>query len=297
MTSRRAPDYSAQLLRYLRSVVRSSARASRAAAAALRHENLMQIDRSPLRPFHEAQAAIHRESEARHLAAMALFRRQACLLGERVRSPRGLTVARPPRVIDTLVDVTGAAAVCVGLQTTRGVDALVASDSTARAAHDYEILFGEGPAHACHIEGPLFFEENDIRARWAQYASAITPLGVESVASVPLRAHDLTLGSMTAFGTSAQPIASSLPDLCTIGEAVVEVMVDEAADATDDDTDFIGDVDYRDTVHQATGMVSAQYPCSVGDALALLRAHAFVEGTDLESAAQAVIAGELRFEP
>jgi hypothetical protein len=43
-------------------------------------------------------------------------------------------------------------------------------------------------------------------------------------------------------------------------------------------------------------MVSVQYGCSVVDALALLRAHAFAAETDLHGAARAVMRGDLRFE-
>ena len=51
----------------------------------------------------------------------------------------------------------------------------------------------------------------------------------------------------------------------------------------------------RDLVHEATGMVVAQLGLSSGDALALLRAHAFVLDADLDEVARAVVERQILF--
>jgi hypothetical protein len=53
---------------------------------------------------------------------------------------------------------------------------------------------------------------------------------------------------------------------------------------------------HRVVVHQAAGRVSVQARVAVGDALALMRAHAFAHGHTLSDVANEVLAGTLRFE-
>lgn len=53
----------------------------------------------------------------------------------------------------------------------------------------------------------------------------------------------------------------------------------------------------RREIHQATGMVLAQSGASAADALLLLRAHAFANGTTLRETADAVLQGLLSFAP
>jgi len=250
-----------------------------------------------LRGIHESQAAIHRQAQARQLASAALYRRHACALSGRISRQSDLGEEDPPRFIDTLLAVTRSASVCLGLGSSRGADVVVASDQTALAAHDCEAVLGEGPVHALQLEGPLLVASDDeMRTRWTLYAAAVEPLGVEAVATVPLRVNDLTFGSLTAFGTSAQPIEPGLQDLCAIGDAVVDVLVAEWDNLPEDTMGLIGSADHRDTLHQAAGIVSVQYGCQIADALALLHAHAFAAESDLSSVTQAVVAGELRFE-
>jgi hypothetical protein len=54
--------------------------------------------------------------------------------------------------------------------------------------------------------------------------------------------------------------------------------------------------DYRAVVHQATGMVSAQLDCGIGEALVRLRGHAFGAERPIEQVAADVVTGDLRFE-
>ena len=286
---------SVKLAHLLEAASKTAARATRAAEAAEGHERMIGSGPPVLGAFHESRAALLRSSQARHLAVIDLYRHHARILSEQItgQGPGGIEA---PRFIDTLAAVTGLPSVCVGLRSPGGADAFVASDPMSRVAHDCETLLGEGPVHTSQVEGPLLATEEEIRTRWAHYAAAIERLGVRSVATVPLRVCDLTLGSMTALGTKAQPIEHRLGDLCTIGDAVVDVLVAEVDDPLADATGLIGGADYRDHVHQAAGMVSVQYGCSVGDALALLRAHAFAAETDLHGAARAVMQGDLRFE-
>jgi hypothetical protein len=53
---------------------------------------------------------------------------------------------------------------------------------------------------------------------------------------------------------------------------------------------------HRAAVHQATGMVSVQAGVPIGDALALLQAHAFADGRSISGVAADVVARHLRFD-
>lgn len=55
-----------------------------------------------------------------------------------------------------------------------------------------------------------------------------------------------------------------------------------------------GGTDLRALVHQAAGMVSVQLDCPVDDALELIKAHAFAEGTSAQAVAARITRGELR---
>jgi AmiR/NasT family two-component response regulator len=57
-----------------------------------------------------------------------------------------------------------------------------------------------------------------------------------------------------------------------------------------------GLVDDQAVVHQAAGMVSAHRQCSIGDALALLRARAFADGQPVGQLAVAVVHDGLRLD-
>ena len=274
-----------------------AARAARAAKIAERHEHMAQDCSPRLRAFHEAQAGIHRNAEDRHRAVVDLYRHHAHRLGELiVRQRRGEWAEEGPLFIDTLVAITGMSSLCVGLRSVGGADVIVVSDPTALAAHECETILGEGPEHASEVEGPLLATGDELLSRWALYAAAVEPLGVRSVATIPLRVCDLKVGNLTVFGTTARSIEGRLGELCTIGHAVEDILVAEVENPMRDATGLMEGADYRDHVHQASGMVSVQYGCQIADALALLRAHAFAADTDLHSVAKAVIRGDLRFQ-
>jgi hypothetical protein len=71
--------------------------------------------------------------------------------------------------------------------------------------------------------------------------------------------------------------------------------VQGGAEATDAHS-LLQRADRRASVHQATGIIAEQSGCGLADASALLRARAFAADVPLEELAQAVIAGEVRFE-
>jgi ANTAR domain len=58
--------------------------------------------------------------------------------------------------------------------------------------------------------------------------------------------------------------------------------------------DIFDELDYQVVIHQATGMISAYHGCPVGDAEALLRAHAYADGRSVTDVAGDVVGGRTR---
>ncbi|HET9168090.1 MAG TPA: ANTAR domain-containing protein, partial [Actinospica sp.] len=54
--------------------------------------------------------------------------------------------------------------------------------------------------------------------------------------------------------------------------------------------------DRRSVIHQAAGMVAEQMGCGLDDAQALLRAHAYSSGEELEELAKGVVERRVRFD-
>lgn len=294
MSPDRSADIDARIGSYVERIESAAHRCARAGEAAARHEQLMADDRPSVNAHHRTMARIYRQTQARHTVTMALYSRYALFLSERrFGDPHAESL---PRFVDTLGAVASSPSVCVGLCGVGSGGPVIASDRTARTAYDREVLVGEGPAHACEVDGPLIATGEEIGHRWRGYAAAVEPLGVRMVAAVPLRVSDVPLGTLTAFGTSAQPIEADLHQLVALGDAVAHVLVQDAEIPTRDGHDLIGSAEFDEVVHQAAGMVSVQFGCAVNDALALLRAHAYAAGADLHPVARAVVAGDLRLD-
>lgn len=273
---------------------RAAARAARAGSIADNHAHLALHALPPARTLHERSAVVHRRSQARQLVVSTLWQRHAEELAGR---SLGCSKVSSPRLIETVATLSGGRGVYVSLATTAGTTVVVASDESARTAHNVEVVLGEGPAQSCLVEGPLLVSGSEVQARWPLYAEAIGPLEVESLASVPLKSRHLNLGTLTTldppagFGTEA-----ALERLCVVGEAVVDVLRAEVSDSARHATGLLGHMDYKDELHQAAGVIAVQQDCAIGDALALLRARSFATGTDVDALARAVIAGELHLD-
>jgi hypothetical protein len=89
--------------------------------------------------------------------------------------------------------------------------------------------------------------------------------------------------------TVFDPDPLRLRSLSGIARDLVLVAVNEGCRAR-----LLAEGDHRAEVHQATGMVSVQCGCQVGDALLLIRAYAFSHGETIGSVADRVLRHELR---
>ncbi len=234
-------------------------------------------------------AELHRRIEARHLACARLHRLHALRLQRWCTSDRATL---RPVFMAAVAQHLGMDNAAVTLFGETGEELLVAaSDATARAAHDLELLVGEGPARDV-LDGREFVAAHDagLAGRWPQYGPALTDLGVRSVVAVPLRSSRL-LGALCAFTSRAGLQVELTPAAETVADALANTVLlashGTAGDGAPQGTLF-DDADYLAAVHQAIGMVAVQCHCDLDAALALLRARAYADGIALSELARRI---------
>jgi hypothetical protein len=267
-------------------------RAVRCADIAARHTAALEtVQNSDMRTLHESMASLHKRLTTRHATSARLHRLHIMLLDEKA--------ARPSRNASpfmlTVGSAAGAEGAAVRLVVSDGSEVVLASDELARTALDLEFMFAEGPGHDCLVDGPLSVAASELAGRWPAYGSAISDLGIRSVAAVPLQDGSVGLGSLIVFGARQSPAEPDLLRLGGIGDAFVDHLVAETEnDEWHDEvaaSPLLCEIDYRSVIHQAAGMLSDRLGYSLPDTVALLRAHAFAKGATPATVAQEVVDG------
>ncbi|MFG1792146.1 GAF domain-containing protein [Nocardia sp. NPDC049149] len=265
-------------------------RAARAAAVAAKYEELAAQPPQSMRQIRQRMAELHRRIEARHRACARLHRSHALRLQ---RWALGDRATLRPVFMAAVAEQLGADSAAVTLFGPAGEELLIAaSDGTARAAHDLELLVGEGPAHdalvsrECVIAG-----STELATRWPEYGPAVAELGVRYVAAAPLRSSDL-LGVLCAFTSRTELRDEVTMAAARMADALAHTVLLGASGIAPDGTmhgSLFNDADYLTTVHQAVGMVAVQCTCDTRAALALLRARAFADGVTVTEVARRVL--------
>lgn len=287
-------DRALELARYRVRAARARARAGQAGAAADHHERSAREGPVQLRAMHRSVADAHRGTQRRHLAVVALYDRHARSIEERDASG----TPELPGLVESVAEACGSRSAYLTLRTARGAVMVVASDETADAVHEAEAVLAEGPSLDCVGTGPVLARDGQLRTRWPLLAGAIEPFGVAALASVPLRAGDTAIGSLTAVATGAPHVGTiDLPRLDAVGEGVLEVLTAELEGPNLGATSLLGNLDAAEELHQAAGMLAVRLGLRVDDAVALLHARAFATGTDVCSLAAAVLAGTTTLDP
>ncbi|NNN37610.1 GAF domain-containing protein [Streptomyces sp. S3(2020)] len=260
---------------------------ARETSRAERHETLAAQAPGPkLRDLHLRIAALHRSTAARHATAASLQDRFVARLARWARDRR----APRPLFMAGVAEACGAGSAALTLVgATFDQLALAASDEPARAAQELEFLLGEGPARDATRElRPVSAAGRALYDRWPGYGPALAELGIARVAAVPLSLGDTCVGALAVF----DPVPGLVgPDAFM---EVAEALTRSVILSPDGDPGLDGGVTVRAVVHQAAGMLSVQVDRPVGDALELIKAHAFAEGRSAHSVATRILRGELR---
>lgn len=273
-------------------------RAARSAELAAEHDAQALRGPESLRPLHARLGALHRRMEERHLASAQLHGLLAARLDRCADGPEGALRPAFMAAIASALGASSALAILHGQQ--RGAAVVGASDRTAQAAHDLELVMAEGPTlEAARCGAPVTAAGTALADRWPRYGAAVTELGVHAVAAAPLRLPGAQIGALCALGR--EPDMGDKAGLAAgrMADAFTGLLL-QLADLPRPDEDPLGrslfeGAGYLAVVHQAAGMVSVQCDCSIEDAQDLLAMRAYAEGAPVAEIATQVVTGQTHF--
>ncbi|MGI8984160.1 MAG: ANTAR domain-containing protein [Acidimicrobiales bacterium] len=179
--------------------------------------------------------------------------------------------------------------------------AAFASNRMAEALEELQFTLGTGPRVDAHTFGvPIIECDLDaIPERWVGFCGPAVEAGTGAVFSFPLRIGAARLGAFTVYQLGSGPLQGGVyADAVVLADVATRALLAAQAGlpAGSLAAGLADEGSFAARVHQASGMVSAQLEVGVGEALARLRARAFVDGTPLAAVAGEVVARRLRFD-
>ena len=198
------------------------------------------------------------------------------------------------------LDVDGAAISLLTAGTARHT--LAATDETANLLEELQFTLNEGACMEAATTGnPVLVA--DLRhssevTRWPVFASAVMERSaVRAVFALPLQWGAVNLGVLDLY--RLQPGAlddAQLRDAIAAADAAALMMLGLRTDPDQGGGGWLDHaVAHRAEIHQAAGMVSVQLDVTTDEALARMRAHAFVHDRLLIDVARDVVARRLMF--
>jgi hypothetical protein len=180
---------------------------------------------------------------------------------------------------------------------------LGASNTSAAQAERLQFTVGEGPCLSAHAEGrAVVADEDTIRSRWPMfYDELATRSEIRGVVSLPLEDELRGFGALDLYVIPPNDVRTvPLSDARTVAREVSGIFQAASRPASQraDGPAWLDApaADRRSLVWQAMGVLNAGLEVSSADALALLRAHAYSLGRDLDDLASAVVNRELPLE-
>ncbi|MFE9442064.1 GAF and ANTAR domain-containing protein [Streptomyces sp. NPDC006602] len=185
-----------------------------------------------------------------------------------------------------------------------GSMAVAGSDARTRELVQDGVDWDEGPCHDCFKAGELLasvaLDLPEAYAAWPRFAPRARDLGFRSVAAVPLRLREQTIGALNLLRGEADALAPqqlglgrALADIATIGILQQRAVQQQALLAAQLETALQS----RIVIEQAKGALAQQQRISVDDAFALLRRHARSRQRLLTAVAQEVLDGTVELFP
>ncbi|WP_370617139.1 GAF and ANTAR domain-containing protein [Mumia qirimensis] len=192
-----------------------------------------------------------------------------------------------------LVGADGAAITIAYLSDARTT--VCATDEVISGLESLQEVLGEGPGPDAARTSEAVVADIDGSSRWPMLAQAVDEqFGPLRLHAIPLDAGDGLLGVVTFYTPIGADLAEPAENAVFLVNAAGPALAADSADHSLDD----GDDDpwsSRAVVHQATGMIMAQLRVPPGDALALLRGHAYALETDVADVAERVIDRSINF--
>jgi GAF domain-containing protein len=198
------------------------------------------------------------------------------------------------------LDVDGAAISLLTASSAR--ETLCATDATAELLEDLQFSLGEGACMEAALTGrpvlvPDLHHSTEV-GHWPVFAAAVLEQSdVGALFAVPLQWGTINLGVLDLYRTAPGSLSGAqLRDAISAADMAALMFLGMRTDPGDGawlDHSLHG----RAEIHQATGMVLVQLGVSATDALARMRAYAFVEQRLLGDVAHDVVSRRLHFTP
>ncbi len=198
------------------------------------------------------------------------------------------------------LDVDGAAISLLTASSAR--ETLCATDATAELLEDLQFSLGEGACMEAALTGrpvlvPDLHHSTEV-GHWPVFAAAVLEQSdVGALFAVPLQWGTINLGVLDLYRTAPGSLSGAqLRDAISAADMAALMFLGMRTDPGDGawlDHSLHG----RAEIHQATGMVLVQLGVSATDALARIRAYAFVEQRLLGDVAHDVVSRRLHFTP
>lgn len=223
---------------------------------------------------------------------------KAAILAQLVRvvASTGSDQPLPVRLCQASSAILGADGAAVTLCYTESTRLTVcATDEIAATLEDLQDVLSEGPGPDAYSTGRMVRAALGERAsrRWPAFtAAAQAEVGSAAISAIPIQPGIDVLGVLTLYQLPARPLAKE--------QAVAQFVADTLGAALLRDGGLEEDMgngpwSAQAQVHQAAGMVIAQLGVGPEDAMALLRAHAYADGTSMATVARAVVERKLDF--
>jgi GAF domain len=184
------------------------------------------------------------------------------------------------------LDIDGAAISLLTASSSR--ETLWATDATAELLEDLQFTLNEGACMEAATTGrPVLvpkLDHNRHTARWPMFAAAVAEKTlVGALFALPLQWGTVNLGVLDLYRATPGELSNtqSHDALAAADTAALMLLGQRTNPADPEDLGYVGgwldhSYGHRAEIHQATGMVLVQLGVSATDALARLRAHAFV---------------------
>lgn len=286
----------AQIITIQRRAALERERAGHCDVLAVRHEMRIATAADSLRALHARLARLYRGAQSRHLMAAELHE----LLAAWTEACRDCETGGRPVLMAAVANVlgTGSALAMLG---GRGRDAatVAASDATAQASYDLELVMAEGPVTDAAKGMAVVAAGSALLDRWPRYGPAVTELGICAVSAAPLGTAGATLGAVCALHQTAELPEGAAVGIRLMAGALTRILLGNSdiagPDLILDALTMLGEADTQAVVHQAIGMISAQCGCGIEDAADLLAARAFADGRPVLEIAEQVVRGYALF--
>jgi len=183
----------------------------------------------------------------------------------------------------------------------RGVTA--AADPASAHTEELQFTLGEGPGvDAFATSRPVLMPDlaDGAVSRWPIYVPAMEGLGIRAMFAFPLQIGAARIGVLNVYRTEAGSLRpEELALALTFAEVAVTTLLDGQAGAVGGmvPDGLVGAIDGRAEIFQAQGMVMVQLGVDLAEAMARIRAYAYVENRQLSEVARDILSRRLRLDP